>query len=93
MLGLNDSDVLMMLWGLLQVIVIGIGAWTLSTLLALKIIMAKIEVKLQTQETRTHELEVFRQFAESKIKEMWASHVRDFRDSKPSINSHERGTK
>lgn len=89
MLGLTDTDILMMLWGLLQVIVIAIGAWILSTLLALKILMAEIKIRLETQDSRIHDLEVYKQFAESKLKEMWSKHTREARaTSKPNIDPY-----
>lgn len=79
---ISESDVIMVLLGLIQLIVVGLGAWILKTLIDLKVIMTEMRTILESNGRRIHNLEEFRQFAESKIKELWSWYKREFLDSK-----------
>ena len=85
---MTTTDVILTVIGILQLPVILIGAWILKTLVDLKVLIAVVKSKLDNHESRIHQLEEYKHWGESKIKEMWSQYQRERRDSKQNLPPH-----
>lgn len=73
---MQQAEVITILFGLVQLIVVGLGVWMLKTLVAILTVLEGLKMVISSNKDDIKELQQYRNFSESKLKEMWAWYSR-----------------
>lgn len=90
MIAVTESDVILVLVGIIQIIVIGLGVWILHTLVAILKVLEKLKTVAGVHGSSIKNLKDFRTYAESKLKELWSWYRRTLsQDGIPRVDPDE----